>query len=152
MYVCVPNVYLAAHGGQKRAMDPLELELLVTSCVHTCWEPHCPLQEQQVLLFLHWAFSLSSLPFSVFPNVSLSTESTKRYTRLCTTKGRGQKITCHQFSFNAKLVKNGLLLCAIPPSPLIKGSSDLQRVSHLRNFPPFLSSLLTAHLWHYTKT
>lgn len=139
MYVCVPNAHLAAHGGQKRAMDPWNWSYC-TSCVqlryagnHTspCKSSKCSYLSTGLFLYP------PSLSFSVFPNVSLSTESTKRYTRLCTTKGRGQQITCHQFSFNAKFVKNGLLLRAIPPSPLTKGSSDLQRC-HTYGLPYFL--------------
>lgn len=109
MTVCVPNSHLAAHEGQKRARDPLELELLVTSCVHAWWESHQSSARAASALISPPGF-FSTLPFflSISKCVSLH-RIYKRHTRLYTMKDMGQKIMCHQYlfqlSFNAKSQK-----------------------------------------------
>lgn len=49
---CVCDKYSSALEGQKRALDPLELELqAAVNHKHRCWELNSgPLQEQQLLL------------------------------------------------------------------------------------------------------
>lgn len=60
MYICAPHAY-SDHGGQKRTLNPLELELQMAVSHHVCPGNSVPLEEQpslqpQILLFFfgHW--------------------------------------------------------------------------------------------------
>lgn len=50
MYVCVCTMFmLGAHGGQKKAVAPLEVKLGSCELLHGCWDPNLrPLQEQVI--------------------------------------------------------------------------------------------------------